>query len=606
MSAVMYSHDHDHDHDHGHAPTRSDLESLARVWSLAGPQRGRVAMGLVFRFLQSLSLGLAYGLTVWVITSLADGRVMTWDWAWQIAGLMAISLLGQIGFGFLSVSYSWLSSYIVAGDMRQSLLDRLRRLPMGFHLSRHKGDTVTVLTSDMQMVEAFLSDALPKIAQALGLPIVIFIFMLFRDWVIALVAAASIAAAVPIFLWSSKALSRLGIKRQDIQAEAAARMIEFVQGISVIRAFNRIAKGQESFEAALRAFRDISTHMVIKLVTPIIAFATVVMLGAPLVIVVGAYRYLGGELNLGTLISVLVLLFSLYAPLMALVPIMEVTRMADASLTRMDRITTAQTLPISSKPGAPSGFGIRFDQVAFGYLPGVPVLRGVSFDVPERTMTAIVGPSGSGKSTILSLMPRFWDVDAGAISIGGVDVREMSEEKLNSFITVVFQDVYLFAGTIFDNIAFGREGATQAEVEAAARAAQAHDFIAALPEGYRTKVGEGGATLSGGERQRVSIARAILKDAPIVLLDEATAAIDPTNELAIQRALSHLVADKTLIVVAHKLSTIRAADQIIALDGGLIVERGDHDTLLDHKGLYSRLWAHRARAANWRLGQPLA
>ena len=600
MTLAMHTHDHSHDHDH--APTRSDLESLARVWALAGPLRGRVAIGLLFRFAQSLALGLAFGVVVWTVTSLADGRAMTSDWAWQITGLMLLSLVAQIGFAYLAVSFSWLSSYLVAGDVRLSMLDHLRKLPMGFHLSRHKGDTVTALTSDMQMIESFLSDALPKIAQAFGLPIVVFVFLLFRDWVVALSAMASIVVAMPVFVWSSKKLSQLGLRRQDIQAAAAARMIEFAQGIAVIRAFNQIAKGQESFEAALRAFRDISITMVVKLVVPIIAFAAIMMLGAPLVIVVGALRYFGAEISLGTLISVLVLLFSIYAPLLALVSIMEVTRMADASLTRMDRITTGEPLPEPESPRQPEGFAVRFEDVQFGYLPDTPVLRGVSFTVPERTMTAIVGPSGSGKSTILNLLPRFWDVAGGTISIGGVDIREMTGEVLNGLITVVFQDVYLFAGTIFDNIAFGRPGASREEVEAAARAAQAHDFIMALPGGYQTKVGEGGAMLSGGERQRVSIARAILKNAPIVLLDEATAAIDPTNEKAIQLALSRLVADKTLIVVAHKLSTIQAADQILALESGRIVERGEHADLLVQDGLYARLWSHRARAAGWHLG----
>ena len=301
------------------------------------------------------------------------------------------------------------------------------------------------------------------------------------------------------------------------------------------------------------------------------------------------------------LIAALVLVFAVYSPLLGLSQVMELVRMADASLTRMDRILTAKPLPTTVDPSEPQGFALRFEAVDFSYRADRPVLWSLGFEVAERSMTAIIGPSGSGKSTILNLVARFWDVSGGSISIGGADIRTMSEERLASLITVVFQDVYLFAGTIFDNIAFGRSGASRAEVEAAARAAQAHEFIAALPDGYETRVGEGGATLSGGERQRISIARAILKDAPIVLLDEATAAIDPTNELAIQKALARLVAEKTLVVVAHKLSTIRAADQILVLDGGRIVERGSHDQLLEGEGLYHRLWQTRSRAAGWRI-----
>ena len=528
---------------------------------------------------------------------------MTYGWAWQVTGLMALSLAGQLLFGYLSATNSWLSSYRLAGDLRLSILDRLRNLPLGFHLSRNKGDTVTVLTSDMQMLESFMSDALPRIAQAFGLPVAVLLYLAYCDWAVALVAVGSIVAGVPIYLWSSRRLAELGIRRQDMQAEAAARMIEYAQGIAVIRAFNRVARGQDDFRDALKAFRDISVHMVVKLAAPLVTFGAIIMLGVPLVILVAGGRYLAGAIDPATAIAALVLVFSVYTPIVGLVAVMELTRMADASLTRMDRLLMAEPLPSCQAPRDPDGFAVHFEAVDFGYVPERPVLREVSFDVPERSMAAIVGPSGAGKSTILNLLPRFWDVDGGGVTIGGVDVRDLDSERLNQLITVVFQDVYLFSGTIFDNIAFGRKGASPEDVEAAARAAQAHDFIMAMPEGYRTKVGEGGATLSGGERQRISIARAILKDAPIVLLDEATAAIDPTNERALQTALSALVAHKTLIVVAHRLSTIRAADQVVVLDGGRVVERGHHETLVGAGGLYDLLWSHWTQAAEWRIGK---
>lgn len=582
---------------------RSDLDSLKRIWALAGPQRGKVLRGIAFRFAQSLSLGLAFGALIWVVTGLADGRPLSWVWIAQVTGIVALSLGGQILFGYLSVTHSWLSSYQLAGGLRLSIPDRLQRLPMGFHLSRHKGDTVAVLTTDMEMLESFISDALPRIAQAFGLPVIVLGYLFWRDWTVALAALASIAVAAPVFLWSSRRLAKLGIRRQDMQAEAGARMIEYVQGMAVIRAFNRIAKGQESFLDALRDFRDISVRMTAQLSMPLVLFGALLMLGAPLVFVVASARYFAGDLDAGTLTAALVLVFSVYTPLLGLIAVMELTRMADASLTRIDRIMTAETLPEPAQPKAPQGFAVTFDDVSFSYTPGAPVLEKISFTVPERTMTAIVGPSGSGKSTILNLLPRFWDVSAGRITIGGGDIRQISEAQLNALITVVFQDVYLFAGTIFDNIAFGRAGASQDEVEAAARAARAHDFITAMPDGYHSRVGEGGTTLSGGERQRISIARAILKDAPIVLLDESTAAIDPTNERAIQEALARMVADKTLIVVAHKLSTIQSADQILVLDRGEIIERGDHESLLALNGRYNTLWSYRAQAARWRVGQ---
>ncbi len=585
-----------------HKEVRSDFESIARVWALAGPLRGKVASGIGYRFLQSICLGLAFGSVIWVVNDLAGGRVPDTEWVLQVSALMVVSLVGQTIFGFLSVSDSWLSSYQVAGRLRLNILDHLSQLPMSFHLSRHQGDTVTALTADMQTLESFMSDALPRIAQAFGLPLAVLAFLFFVDWPIALAGLASMVVALPIFMWTSRYLAKLGIRRQDMQAEAGARMIEYAQGIAVIRAFNRIAKGEESFRDGLKAFHDISIRLVMDLTAPLSLFGAALMLGVPLVTMIASLRLIEGSIEISALIASLVLIFTLYTPMLGLIAVMELTRMADASLTRIDRIVTAKTLPVATQPVDPDGFAVAFKGVDFSYVPGKPILENLSFAVPERTMTAIVGPSGAGKSTVLNLLPRFWDVTGGHVTIGGVDTRDMAPQRLNELVTMVFQDVYLFAGSIRDNIAFGRPGASVDDVETAAKSAQAHDFIMALPNGYETRIGEGGSTLSGGERQRISIARAILKDAPIVLLDEATAAIDPSNERAIQTALAQLVADKTLIVVAHKLTTVQAADQIVVIEDGALVEHGDHRQLLEMDGAYAKLWARWNRAADWRIG----
>lgn len=582
---------------------RSDLDSLARVWALSGPLRGKVAAGIGYKFLQSACLGLAFANVIWVVSHLAANASLTTTDIWRVALLMLLSLAGQIVFGFLSVSNSWLASFETAGRLRLSILDHLAKLPMRFHLSRHQGDTVTALTADMQMIETFMSDALPRIAQAFGLPLIVLVYLFWQDWRVGLAGLASVVFALPVFLWSSRRLASLGIKRQDMQAEAGARMIEYAQGIAVIRAFNRVVKGQESFRNGLKAFRDISVKLVADLTAPLVLFGMVLMLGAPLIIAVAGGGAIGGGSDVGELVSCLVIIFALYSPLLGLLGVMELTRAADASLTRIDRIITAQPLPLPERQINPDGFAVTFNHVGFSYLPGKPVLRDVSFNVPERSVTAIVGLSGAGKSTILNLIARFWDVETGAVSLGGADVRQIAPEQLNTLVTMVFQDVYLFAGTIRDNIAFAKEDASDIEITTAAKAAQAHDFIMSLPMGYDTVIGEGGSTLSGGERQRLSIARAILKDAPIILLDEATAAIDPTNERAIQFAFAELVRNKTLIVVAHKLSTVQSADQILVLDNGDIVEHGDHTTLINKKGAYALLWQRWTQAANWRIGR---
>lgn len=580
---------------------RTDLQSLRRAWQLAGPFRLRVARGVMWRFLQSMMLGLAFAVVVQAVTALAAGQEASISLILRVTGLMLLSLTGQILFGWLAARDSWDASYAVGGYLRLRLLDHMRNLPLGWHLSRQRGDTVAVLTSDMQMLEGFFSDGLPRIAQALGLPVAVLLVLAAQDWRIGLATALPILLAVPVFVLASRHMSRLGLARQDMQAEAGARMIEYVQGMSVIRAFNRLARGHESFRRAIDDFRDISIRMVVQLVVPMTVFGLIVMLGVPLVLWLSGWLYGESSLSTATAMTALLLLMTAYAPIIGLLGVMESLRLADASLTRMDRILTARPQPEPDDPATPQGFDIAFEAVDFAYCAGQPVLRQVSFAVPERSMTAIVGPSGGGKTTILHLIARFWDAAAGRISIGGAHVARIGTTELAGLISVVFQDVTLFSGTIRDNIALAKPQASRAEIEAAARAAQAHDFIIALPGGYDSLVGEGGQTLSGGQRQRISIARAILKDAPIVLMDEATAAIDPTNEREIQQALAALVKGRTLIVVAHRLQTIEAADQILVLDGGRIVERGQHRGLLARGGLYARLWRYRADMGQWRV-----
>ena len=582
-------------------PADTVLALLRRLWQISGPHRRRVLWGLVFTLARSMCLGASFGVVIWVISEIAEHGTLSSGQTTAAVAVVVASLAGQLIFGYLAVSRLWTSSFTMTGDIRLTMLDHLRTLPMGFHRNRTQGDTVAAFTSDMQFMETFLSDGLAKFFEAVGLPLVALVALATIDLPLALATSVSIVVSIPVFMWANRRFGTLGLQRQDQQAGATSRVLEYVQGIAVIKAFHHDAQDHGTLRTAIDDFRDLSLRMVTRLAPLFTAFGLVLQLGTPLVIAAGTYWLFGGRIEPATLLIFLVLLLNVYSPLLRLIGAMELTRMAVASLTRITRITEADPQPEPGHGRVPADASVELDNVTFGYQPGVPVLDGVSLRVPARSMTAIVGPSGSGKSTMLHLVARFWDVHSGEIRIGGVPVTEMTTETLYSQVSFVFQDVYLFAGTVFDNIAFGQPDATAAQVEAAARQAQAHDFITALPDGYATHVGEGGATLSGGERQRISIARAILKDAPIVLLDEATAAIDPTNEKLIQKALAELVADKTLLVVAHRLGTIRNADQIAVLDSGTIADTGTHDELLARNGLYTRLWQDRQRAHGWRL-----
>lgn len=471
---------------------------------------------VVYRVLQSLCQAVPIGLLVLVIEALRSGTV-TAGLVWLYGILAVAALAGQCLFGWLSHTHAWIGGMDFSRELRMRVLDHLRRLPMSHH-ARQPADTAATFTSDMYAIEIFTESQLPKLA-ALALPIAIFLRLLVIDPPLAIAAGVSVALSVPVFVLTQRRMHHLARTRQDRLAATTARVIEYVQGIAVIRAFNQHGTAQTRLRGALNDFRAINNKIIYQLVPLFGTFAAIITLGVPIVIAATAYRLFGGSIDAGTAIVVVVLVLAIYRPIVDLFGPTALLHIAIASLDRVAEIldTPAQPQPATTTPL--DGYDVRFDHVSFGYESGVTLLD---------------------------------------------------------------------------------------DVTAAATAAHCHEFIAALPDGYQTRVGEGGHTLSGGERQRVSIARAILKDAPIVLLDEATAALDPINDKAIQQALARLTVDKTLLVVAHRLPTIQAADQILVLDEGRIVQRGTHDQLLDQPGLYARFCAQRTKATGWHLARTTA
>ncbi|MEM7015984.1 MAG: ATP-binding cassette domain-containing protein, partial [Pseudomonadota bacterium] len=467
-----------------------------------------------------------------------------------------------------------------------------------------RGDAVTALTQDISSVETFSHEPMQALLGAIAAPFVVFLVLLFQDLPMAAATILSIIAAIPVFIWTNRVFKSLAIRRQDLQAEASSRMIEYVQGLPVIRAFGLSGERIQTFQQALDDFRETNTLLAVRLAPLGMLFLATVFIGIPLILFIGSYWLLGGTLDAGVFIVFAVLSLRVYLPMAFAAEQFEQLRIADASLDRIARIFDTEPEQEPAQPAdLPQTFDVTFDKVVFGYDPEQPVINDVSFTAPSGKVTAIVGPSGAGKSTLLKLISRFDSPQQGTVRFGGIALDELSTEQVFDAITFVFQDVYLFPGTIRDNIAFGRDNVTDEQVIAAAKAAQADDFIQRMPQGYDTPVGEAGARLSGGERQRISIARAILKDAPIVLLDEATASLDPTNERLVQEGIASLSRSKTVIVVAHRLATIQSADQIIVLDNGKLVESGQHDGLIANDGMYAKLWAERTRASEWRLSR---
>lgn len=571
------------------------------IWRLLGPHRRAFAAGMGAQVLMSVAAAVPVVTLVWIIEhiradTLNDTRL------WTAVGLVLAGVLGHYGLGYLSNRLTWTATFYGIGEARTQTLRHLQKLPLGTVRERGVGDVSTTLTSDMEMVATYCYSGLPRWCSAVPLPVFIFVGLLAIDAPMALAVAVSVVAAFPLYRWASRYLGGRTLERANLLAVANSRVVEFVQGIAVIRAFDRKGTRLDWFRDAVRDVRDIHDRLTVVMVPAGLTAMGIMSLGVPVTIAALTYFYTGGRIDAVTVLVFLVLVMRVYTPLLE---VMESTGQARLAAGALRRIGAIRDLPAQPTPEEESTVvanpSVRLDDVTFGYDTERPVLQGVALEVAPNTMTAVVGPSGAGKSTLLALVARFWDVDSGAVRLGGVDVRDLTPQQLFDAITVVFQDVYLFQGTIRDNIAFGREGATDELVETAARQAQAHEFITALPQGYDTPVGEGGATLSGGERQRISIARAIVKDAPIVLLDEATAALDPINERAVQQAFAELVRARTVIVVAHRLSTIRSADQIVVVDGGQVAERGRHEDLLAAGGRYAQLWVERERASAWRL-----
>jgi ATP-binding cassette subfamily B protein len=577
------------------------------TWRLLGPRRRILSVGIALRLVQSIFMGVPVALLVQVIQQIRDDTLTAGD-AWLVVVIVAVSFVGQFLAALASNRLSWISTYLAIGEARLDVLDHVQQLPLGTVMDRGQGDVTNVVSSDLDQVSMFASHSLPVLIGGAGLPVVVLVLLVFVDAPLALAVFVSVAAAIPVFIGINRYFRRAALARADHLAVAASRIVEYVQGIAVVRSFNQVGPKLGWFRDAVHDMRRINDQMAVKL-TPwaFVAIGTL-LLGVPITLAALTYWWFGGRIDVGTALVFCVLVLRVYQPLLQVAVQVENLRMADAALERIGRVMDLdpQVAPRVAHR-QPADASVEFDDVSFGYVEGRPVLEHVSFTARPGTLTAVVGPSGAGKSTLLHLVSRFWDPGSGTVFLGGIDVRELTSEQVFDSVTMVFQDVVLFQGSIRDNIALGRAGAAEGDIVAAATAAQAHDFITALPDGYDTRVGEGGATLSGGERQRISIARAMLKDAPIVLLDEATASIDPLNERAVRAALAHLVAERTVIVVAHRLATIASADEILVVAPpsagapSTIVERGTHDQLLGAGGLYAHLWAERARASAWRI-----
>ena len=583
--------------------------SLSRILRYAGGHRRLTLLGCLLSALSAV-LGLVPYLCVWLVarTVLASwpdlsqvGDLGQWGW-------MAVWFaVGSIALYFAALMCTHIAAFRTARTMRKASMAHVLRLPLGFFTGNQSGRLRKLIDDNAGLTEDLLAHKLPDLAATAVTPAAAIVMLFLFDWRMGLLCLLTMALALlsMCLMMGGKNAGFFHRYQQEIE-RMSGEAVEYVRGIPVVKMFQQTVYSFKAFYAAIRDYSDLASQYAMSCRVGQTCFLTAINGTFALLIPAALLLASGGDVGR---VLVNFIFYALFAPacgqmINRIMYMSEAVMEADEAVGRLDEILTQQPMPESEEHQHPQGAAVRFDHVTFTY-PGAarPALDDVSFSVQPGQVTALVGPSGGGKTTAASLIPRFWDVDQGCVSVGGVDVREMDSRDLMRQVAFVFQDTRLFKESLLDNIRASRPDASREEVLSAARAAQCGDILEKLPRGLDTVVGSKGTYLSGGEGQRIALARAILKDAPIVILDEATAFADPENESQIQKAFDALTRNKTVLMIAHRLSTVQNADRILVLSDGKIAEEGTHAQLLAQGGLYAGMWADYQRSAQWKVGK---
>ncbi|MCR5094817.1 MAG: ABC transporter ATP-binding protein/permease [Lachnospiraceae bacterium] len=570
------------------------LKILHRLIGMTGKYKTRIRLSYITSFIKGIMMKAPLVLSFLMISMFMQGQ-MDGRKCLYLGITIVISVIIEAVFEHITNVLQSATGYMVFADMRMRLGDHLRKLPMGYFTEGNLGKISAVLSTDMVFIEENCMGVLSELVSFIVSQGLMVLMMFLMDIRLGLLAVLIVLAFIIVGNLMLKTTLRHSVIKQEGSESLTEEVLDFAEGIGIIKSFNmlgdRSKRLTEEFEKSCRE----SIGFEIAYSPWARALYLTFGIGTSLMLALAGLLFGRGVLPDTYMIGMALFLFDMFVAIKSYYSQMARLTVTSASLDRIEEVFAAEELKDEGKKtlqdvnirdaAVPA---IEYENVGFGYTDK-DVLRDVSFKVNAGEMTALVGPSGGGKSTIASLLARFWDVRSGRILVNGEDIRDVSIGSLMDHISMVFQRVYLFQDTIYNNIAIGRPDATRAEVEEAAKKARCYDFIMQLPDGFDTVIGEGGASLSGGEKQRISIARCILKDAPIVILDEATASVDADNERAIQEAISELCRDKTLLVIAHRLKTIRDADQILVVSDGRIMERGDHDTLCAQNGTYAHM-----------------
>lgn len=576
------------------------FEILAKFFKFSGRENGnKFKLSIVIGLVEALASAMKIPATMYILIGLINKEAMGKYIGGSLA-IMVIAIVIDIICKRFSTVLQTEGGYNASAFMRIKIAEHLRYLPMGYFNSNSIGEISSVTTNTMEMLGDIATRVVMLTTQGILETAMIVLMILIFDWRIGLLSAAGVV----IFFMINSIMQKVGKsdseKKVLCDTELISQIMEYIQGISEVKSYNLLGKQAKRLNAANEACAEINTKMELLFVPYHFLQGTVTKITGAVIVICSAVFYINGTMSAVYAIGMTIAAFMLYSSLECAGNYSSLLHVVSVCVDKANAILELDTMDIDGKEIKPQSYGIELEHVSFSYDKR-KIIDDVSLSIPQRTTTAIVGPSGGGKSTLCNLIARFWDVDDGRVSLGGVDVKEYSMNSLMSNFSFVFQTVYLFADTIENNIKFGRQDATHEEVVEVAKKACCHDFISQLPDGYNTVIGEGGSTLSGGQKQRISIARAIMKDAPIVILDEATANVDPENEKELMDAVAALTKEKTIIMIAHRLKTVRHADRIVVVDKGRIVQQGTHEQLMQQEGIYRRFVDAREQAVSWKL-----
>ncbi|TAJ09293.1 ABC transporter ATP-binding protein [Marinilabiliaceae bacterium JC017] len=578
---------------------------MARLLQIAGRRKGLLMLSGVLAIVHSLLTLIPYGLIFYILKELLTSQVQSAEIGTYLTWAL-VAVVASMALMFASAMASHVAAFNILYELRCKIAAKLGKVPMGYLGEKSSGALKKILADDVERIETFIAHGIPDTIKAIALPVICLVYLFTADWRLALVSFIPLLLLlfiVPLMMGTEKSKKAMQKYHDSLEAMNAG-IVEFVRAMPVMKIFGQSASAFTKFNGTVQSFHA-HVNGWSKVSAPVWGMFLSFINNALLpVLAVGLYLLFQDNLTLPVFFLFLILGVGYIRPVFALISLSTQITMINHGVKRMDEILFEVEEQHSGDERVPTDFSLQFNDVCFSYTEGTEVLKKVNFSVPQGSITALVGPSGSGKSTAAQLVARFYDPAAGSVTIGGVDIKQLPGEKLMENVGFVFQDNMMFYQSIYDNIRMGAKKSRE-DIIAAAKIARCHDFIMQLPQGYDTRFGDKGVHLSGGEKQRIQLARVILKDAPVLILDEATAFSDPENEQLIMEACSELIQNKTVIIIAHRLSTIAEVDQIVLFNNGRIDAKGTHNQLLEKSALYTKMWNAHTRAKEFEINGKL-